>query len=118
MLIIYLCSQVTSYDQRQKLLAQTERLQKGRDQLQGATRVAAETEAIGQDILVQLHGQRDQIVRASDAVHGVDDNITRARSILRVCICIGYEKERTGGYAYILYIDVYIDIKMDRQIGR
>lgn len=40
------------------------------------------SQELGATILRDLHGQRETILHAKDTLHGVDDNITKARKIL------------------------------------
>ncbi|KJE94506.1 hypothetical protein CAOG_05139 [Capsaspora owczarzaki ATCC 30864] len=71
-----------SNDQRSRILDSHDRLNRTTGRLDNAQRVAAESEAIGQDILGELGTQRETIVRVRGRLHETDDNLTRSRRIL------------------------------------
>jgi len=70
-------------DQRNRLLAGTERLQDGSRRLEEAKRVAMETEAIGVSTLEDLNRQREQILKARDTLQSADGWIVKSQGLLR-----------------------------------
>jgi vesicle transport through interaction with t-SNAREs 1 len=71
-----------SMDQRKRLLASTDRAQRGTEKIREARRIAAETEDIGATTMVDLEAQRETIKRAHDHVEGTSANVGRSRRIL------------------------------------
>eukprot|EP01028_Stygiella_incarcerata_P004214 TRINITY_DN189_c0_g1_i1.p3 TRINITY_DN189_c0_g1~~TRINITY_DN189_c0_g1_i1.p3 ORF type:complete len:230 (-),score=81.73 TRINITY_DN189_c0_g1_i1:1088-1777(-) len=71
-----------SMDQRKRLLASTDRAQRGTEKIREARRIAAETEDIGASTMVELEAQRETIKRAHDHVEGTSANVGRSRRIL------------------------------------
>jgi len=69
-------------DMRNKLLVSTNRVNAASDSLSNAHRIAAETEDIGTNVLVDLHSQRRQLENARDNLSHIDDNMTRGRKLL------------------------------------
>lgn len=74
--------QVQYMDQRQGLLAGTEQLNVTSNRASNAHRVALETEQIGTNVLSELHGQRQQLIRANNKLDDVNDDMKHSRSIL------------------------------------
>jgi vesicle transport through interaction with t-SNAREs protein 1 len=74
--------QVQFLDQRTNLLAGNERLGQTSDRLQNAHRLAVQNETIGTNVLGELHGQRQQIIRATNKLDEVDDHVRTSRTIL------------------------------------
>eukprot|EP00048_Salpingoeca_helianthica_P007154 m.107197 g.107197 ORF g.107197 m.107197 type:complete len:223 (+) comp14246_c0_seq1:50-718(+) len=71
-----------SGDTRTLLLDNHERLQRTTDRLANTRRVAEESEQIGTNVLTDLHGQREQIVRIGGRVQSMDANLGKSKSIL------------------------------------
>jgi vesicle transport through interaction with t-SNAREs protein 1 len=71
------------FDQRQRLLAGTERLNEGTRRLEDAHRLALETEAVGISILGDLRAQREQIQHTRNTLHEADSHVDRAQRTLR-----------------------------------
>eukprot|EP00667_Euglena_gracilis_P021387 EG_transcript_23411 len=65
-------------DERTRLLLGTHRLEKASQSLASSKRVAAECEAIGQDIMTNLGQQRDTIERSTNMVRETNAELTRA----------------------------------------
>jgi len=74
--------QVQFMDQRQGLLAGNEKLNKTSDRVNNAHRIAIETEAIGTNVLGDLNQQRGQIIRATEKLDDVNDNMKQSKTIL------------------------------------
>mmetsp|Transcript_14501 Transcript_14501/g.24803 ORF Transcript_14501/g.24803 Transcript_14501/m.24803 type:complete len:249 (+) Transcript_14501:3-749(+) len=74
---------VRSLDQRTSLLNDRRTLQDGSDRLQNARAISERTEQIGADVLTNLDSQRNQLIRADDALSNVDGDLSRSRRILR-----------------------------------
>jgi vesicle transport through interaction with t-SNAREs protein 1 len=68
---------------RHQLVTQADRLRQGRDRIRETTRVAHDIIEIGADTLATLDQQREQLLRARDALLDTDDDIARSRSTLR-----------------------------------
>ncbi|KAI9203697.1 vesicle transport v-SNARE protein N-terminus-domain-containing protein [Polychytrium aggregatum] len=75
--------EVTSMDQRSRLLQGTERLQDGSRRLEEARRIAIETENVGISTLETLNRQREQILRTRDTLSSADTWITKSQGILK-----------------------------------
>eukprot|EP00003_Mantamonas_plastica_P009855 TRINITY_DN1922_c0_g3_i1.p1 TRINITY_DN1922_c0_g3~~TRINITY_DN1922_c0_g3_i1.p1 ORF type:complete len:178 (+),score=47.73 TRINITY_DN1922_c0_g3_i1:188-721(+) len=75
--------QVTSLDQRARLLQNTNTLDRSTDRIRDSYRTVTETEEIGNGILNDLGRQRETITRVRDHVADVDANTTRGSRILR-----------------------------------
>ncbi|GAA0140699.1 SNARE protein [Lithospermum erythrorhizon] len=71
-----------SADQRTRLMASTERLNKSSDRIREGRRTMLETEELGVSLLQDLHQQRQSLLHADHTLHGVDDNLGRARKIM------------------------------------
>ncbi|GER27146.1 DNA primase [Striga asiatica] len=71
-----------SADQRGRLLMSTERLNKSGERIRESRKTMLETEDLGVSILQDLHQQRQSLLHAHNALHGVDDNISRSKKIL------------------------------------
>ena len=56
------------YDQKQRLIDNTEKLERGNKRLEVGYRVAIETEAIGNEILTDLNQQRETIQKTRNRV--------------------------------------------------
>ncbi|KAJ3181001.1 hypothetical protein HDU87_001649 [Geranomyces variabilis] len=75
--------EVSSQDQRSRLISGTERLQDGSRRLEDARRLAMETETIGIATLDDLNRQREQIYRTRDGLSSADAWITKSQGVLR-----------------------------------
>lgn len=73
---------VATTDQRQRLLAGTNRLNDASKRLAESHRLALETEEIGAQTLVSLRNQREQIVRANDRVSLMRIDIERLMVVI------------------------------------
>eukprot|EP00246_Nothoceros_aenigmaticus_P007399 TRINITY_DN2115_c0_g1_i1.p1 TRINITY_DN2115_c0_g1~~TRINITY_DN2115_c0_g1_i1.p1 ORF type:complete len:168 (+),score=23.49 TRINITY_DN2115_c0_g1_i1:342-845(+) len=72
----------TSSDQREQLLASTDRLNQTGDRIKESRRTLMETEELGVSILQDLHQQRQSLLSSRDTLHGVDDGLSKSRKIL------------------------------------
>eukprot|EP00698_Gefionella_okellyi_P020241 TRINITY_DN632_c0_g1_i1.p1 TRINITY_DN632_c0_g1~~TRINITY_DN632_c0_g1_i1.p1 ORF type:complete len:134 (-),score=27.76 TRINITY_DN632_c0_g1_i1:173-574(-) len=59
------------------------RLARSGESIKRSSQLANETVEVGRAVLTQLGLDRERIVGAIDKVHAIDDNISRARGILR-----------------------------------
>ncbi|TPX64751.1 hypothetical protein SpCBS45565_g05648 [Spizellomyces sp. 'palustris'] len=75
--------EVSSMDQRSRLLQGTERLQEGSRRLEDARRLALETESIGISTLEDLNRQREQILNTRDRLSTADTWIAKSQGVLR-----------------------------------
>ncbi|KAI9498126.1 snare region anchored in the vesicle membrane C-terminus-domain-containing protein [Zychaea mexicana] len=71
------------HTRRQRLLDDTERLQRSSQRLQDSHRLALETETMGADILQQLKTQRESLTRTQDAVSETNSYIDKASKTLK-----------------------------------
>lgn len=71
-----------SADQRGRLLMSTERLNHSSERIKESRRTMLETEDLGVSILQDLHQQRQSLLHAHNALHGVDDNIGKSKKVL------------------------------------
>lgn len=69
--------------QRSRLMATTERLQRGTDKLTAAAQIALETEVIGQSIMSDLEQQRQTIQHARGTLAGASAGLERSARILK-----------------------------------
>jgi len=69
-------------DGRQRLMDTSERLQDGTRRIDDARRVALETEEIGIDVMSDLRGQRDVILRTRNHMTEIDNNLDASRRTL------------------------------------
>lgn len=69
-------------NQRGRILDTTDRLHQTSDRLANTQRIAAESEAIGHNIMSDLGQQRETIERTRYKVHDVDQNLGRSRKLL------------------------------------
>ncbi|XP_068107760.1 vesicle transport through interaction with t-SNAREs homolog 1B [Hyperolius riggenbachi] len=69
--------------QRTLLLQGNESLNRATDSIARAHHIAAETDAIGRDIVEELDGQREQLERTKDRLINTGENLGRSRKILR-----------------------------------
>lgn len=72
----------TSNAQRDRLLTAHDQLRKTGDRISEGKKQLLETEELGASILVNLKGQREQIINTRETLHGADDNIGKSRRIL------------------------------------
>lgn len=71
-----------SMDQRERLLANQDKLQKSSVHLKNALRTAEETIEVGAGIMQNLEDQRTTMERGLDRLRGINDRITRSGRIL------------------------------------
>jgi len=71
-----------SNDQRGRLVAGTNRLNKASDKLEATYAIGLETEEIGRSTLETLAGQRGQLEDASRGLDDIDANMSKSRRIL------------------------------------
>jgi len=69
-------------DQRQRLLDNSERLERSGKKLDVGYRVCVETEEIGNKVLEDLSTQRETITRARDRIHDMDSNLGKSSRVL------------------------------------
>lgn len=69
--------------QRTLLLDCNQSLNRGTDSIARSHHIAAETDAIGQDIVEVLGGQREQLERTKDRLINTSENLSKSRKILR-----------------------------------
>jgi len=69
--------------QRARLLATTERLQRGSDTLRGACKVAIETEAVGASIMSDLESQRHTLESARGRLAAANSGLARSKKLLK-----------------------------------
>lgn len=69
--------------QRSRLMATTERLNRGTDKLKAATQIALETEVVGQSILTDLESQRQTIQHARGTLAGASAGLDRSARLLK-----------------------------------
>ncbi|CAA0819028.1 Vesicle transport v-SNARE 11 [Striga hermonthica] len=72
-----------SANQRDRLLMSTERLNKSSNRIHESRKVMLETEELGVSLLHDLHQQRQSLMHANNTLHGVYDNISRSRKIIK-----------------------------------
>jgi len=94
---------------RTRLLAGTSMLEDGSRRLQESHRIALETETQGNDILLNLRTQREQIENARSTLHTADSNIDRASGTLQKMIRQMY-KQRVVTAAIIAVLFLLIGI--------
>lgn len=70
-------------NQRTRLMANTERMQRGTDKLRAAAQTALETEVIGQSIMGDLESQRQTIQHARSTLAGASVGLDRSKRILQ-----------------------------------
>lgn len=70
-------------NQRGRIVDTTDRLHQTSDRLANTQRIAAESEAIGHNIMSDLGQQRETIERTRYKVRDVDQNLGRSRKILK-----------------------------------
>jgi len=73
-------------DQRQRLLDNSERLERTGNHLSNAYRVAIETEEIGNSVLRDLEGQRETLTRARSRLRETDAELGRSSRLLNSMI--------------------------------
>uniref|UniRef100_H2SE22 Vesicle transport through interaction with t-SNAREs 1B n=1 Tax=Takifugu rubripes TaxID=31033 RepID=H2SE22_TAKRU len=69
--------------QRALLLQGSESLNTASQSIERSQRIATETEQIGNDIIEELGGQREQLDRTRDRLVNTGENLSRSRKILR-----------------------------------
>jgi len=69
-------------DQRQGLLAGTDKLNTTTDRVNNAHKISIQTEQIGAEVLGEMGVQRTQLLRANERLDGVGDNMKQSRTIL------------------------------------
>merc|ERR1719198_919875 len=74
---------MASDEQHSRLLATTDRLNKGNQKLQQAMATALETEQIGESIMVDLESQRQTIERSRATLHSANSGLARSKKLLR-----------------------------------
>jgi len=74
---------VTSSDQRAAVINDTERLRNTTDVIKNALRVAADTEQVGRDSLLELEDQKETIGRSRLKIRSVDESLATASRLLR-----------------------------------
>jgi vesicle transport through interaction with t-SNAREs protein 1 len=102
-------SSSSDYSARTRLLAGTSQLSDGSRRLEGAQRLALETEDVGADILRNLRGQREQIEHSRDVLVQADGSIDRASGILKKMVWRMYQQKAVT-YAIIAILVVLIGL--------
>jgi vesicle transport through interaction with t-SNAREs protein 1 len=92
-----------------QLLAGTSQLSDGSRRLEGAQRLALETEDVGADILRNLRGQREQIEHSRDVLVQADGSIDRASGTLKKMVWRMYQQKAVT-YAIIAILVVLIGL--------
>lgn len=69
--------------QRQRVLGATERLHESSRRLSDANQMMLETEQVGQDIMKDLHAQRETIQRSKDRVKTLDSNLDQSKKSIK-----------------------------------
>ncbi|XP_039632393.1 vesicle transport through interaction with t-SNAREs homolog 1A isoform X2 [Polypterus senegalus] len=72
----------SSESQRAHLLDNTERLERSSRRLEAGYQIAVETEQVGQEILENLHHDREKIQRSRDRLRETDANLGKSSRIL------------------------------------
>uniref|UniRef100_A0A673MXB1 t-SNARE coiled-coil homology domain-containing protein n=1 Tax=Sinocyclocheilus rhinocerous TaxID=307959 RepID=A0A673MXB1_9TELE len=72
----------SSESQRAHLLDNTERLERSSRRLEAGYQIAVETEQVGQEILTNLHSDREKIQRSRDRLRETDANLGKSSRIL------------------------------------
>ncbi|XP_051529985.1 vesicle transport through interaction with t-SNAREs homolog 1A-like isoform X3 [Myxocyprinus asiaticus] len=72
----------SSESQRAHLLDNTERLERSSRRLEAGYQIAVETEQVGQEILSNLHSDREKIQRSRDRLRETDANLGKSSRIL------------------------------------
>ncbi|XP_055006535.1 vesicle transport through interaction with t-SNAREs homolog 1A [Boleophthalmus pectinirostris] len=72
----------SSENQRAHLLDNTERLERSSRRLEAGYQIAVETEQVGQEILSNLHSDREKIQRARERLRETDANLGKSSRIL------------------------------------
>ncbi|XP_026098413.1 vesicle transport through interaction with t-SNAREs homolog 1A-like isoform X2 [Carassius auratus] len=72
----------SSESQRAHLLDNTERLERSSRRLEAGYQIAVETEQVGQEILANLHSDREKIQRSRDRLRETDANLGKSSRIL------------------------------------
>lgn len=73
---------MVSADQRERLLISTQKINKTSERIREGRRTMLETEDLGVSLLHNMHQQRESLLRANEALHGVDANVGRSRNII------------------------------------
>ncbi|KAM4526781.1 vesicle transport through interaction with t-SNAREs homolog 1A isoform 1-T1 [Fundulus diaphanus] len=73
---------ISSEGQRAHLLDNTERLERSSRRLEAGYQIAVETEQVGQEILSNLHTDREKIQRARERLRETDSNLGKSSRIL------------------------------------
>ena len=71
-------------NQRSRLMASTQTLNRGTDKLRHATKIAMETEVVGQSILSDLSDQRATIAHARSTLSGASAGLDRSKKLLQM----------------------------------
>jgi len=69
-------------NQRDRLMATTERLNRGTDKLRAATQIALETEAVGASIMADLESQKQTLRHARGTLAGASAGLDRSKRLL------------------------------------
>lgn len=72
-----------AFEQRNRLLSGTDRLEQSSSRLQSSQRIAHETESIGAGILSDLHAQREQITNTRDRLMQADGYVDKSMKSLK-----------------------------------
>ena len=70
-------------NQRARLMATNERLNRGTDKLKAATQIALETEVVGQSILTDLESQRQTLAHTRATLAGANSGLDKSKRILQ-----------------------------------
>ncbi|RZF44575.1 hypothetical protein LSTR_LSTR001333 [Laodelphax striatellus] len=75
---------MNTWDDRQRQVLQqgTSALERTADSLRRSERTALETEAIGATVVAELGQQRETLIRASNRLTNIDENMSRTQRIL------------------------------------
>jgi vesicle transport through interaction with t-SNAREs protein 1 len=101
---------------RRTLLGHQERIDRTSARVRNATQIALETEAIGREVLGDLHGQRDTIVRVSGALDDTDARLGSTQRTLRSMAWRAMQMKAVwyligGALLAIIVVLVYIGVR-------
>uniref|UniRef100_A0A9J8BQT6 Vesicle transport through interaction with t-SNAREs 1A n=2 Tax=Cyprinus carpio TaxID=7962 RepID=A0A9J8BQT6_CYPCA len=96
----------SSESQRAHLLDNTERLERSSRRLEAGYQIAVETEQVGQEILSNLHSDREKIQRSRDRLRETDANLGKSSRILTGMLrrCLNYHPDGTHSLQKIHWI--------------
>uniref|UniRef100_A0A8C5I8X5 t-SNARE coiled-coil homology domain-containing protein n=1 Tax=Gouania willdenowi TaxID=441366 RepID=A0A8C5I8X5_GOUWI len=95
-------------EERAHLLDNAEKLERSSRRLEAGYQIAVETEQVGQEILSNLHSDREKIQRARERLRETDANLGKSSRILTVPVCLPLNRDATVLFLALVFFPLLV----------